>query len=908
MTKSGELKMNGESSLSPRAAGRKHMVFARFGWLCCFAIVVIGASVSALAKDAPATVVALFDGTAGAAYVQLVGMTLNGKTEVRLCDGVSRFDKNAYNALPRATFTGASSLQRGADGVLTLTVDAKTLCVVPSNLKFDKKSELTPAEAAEQAVLQGTPVSSSALDSAIPALKPGVQLIFVSAPDVEFADFLRAQRANTLKDWQDFLARYPTSKHLTAARNAMAGIHQQDAEAAFAQYQKSTSAGKLDIALLRRACSEAQAANQASAGYAPAIKLLDAIGRELDNLLEPDRARLQAFQKALQDHGPGYLQLAAAKVHLEQLLEVRPDYAPVLNLRREIAAEEQKLETAIATAETLSSSARYDDALYWLRPYISFASELPRVNAVVNAAYKHHFDNGQKMAARQDWEQAIAEFHKASTIRPDSKEADAALNDAKVQLSARYDQQAANLALLQSNDYASKNQIVEAYNVLADLPDKQRALVAPQLSALSNSYVSAAPRRAQKLQEAHLPIKGRADEDAVREACVLLDRASSISGDPAITLKRDFLSNKISAYYLDQANRYLDKPSGSGAGVGWLYLKEAQRYGVTNLNNLKDRMAQYTSLYQRRSRVSVGIMLRDQTSRSDSHGFAEQLADAIANGLESSGASIEVVRKPAEAVDALQPNFMLVGEVLDHRVVKNANLETPPSKYRAGTHEIKNPAWLQAKSDYESAQQQLAAAQRALADAQSQHKKKDIVAAANDAMQQAQKHADDLRNKVDTTDRDRVEAVVEPYHYTKKTIELNASIELTFRLNDRSGNIVGQPIGVHKDNRKSAVVLQDVKPEDTDGITNQGVEPDESQFLTDLEIEARNAMVKAVREKAAELPANVLQEARNRAQNGDADGAAEQYIMYMNSTPETSSPERDEAAKFLRDRFNLGNL
>ncbi len=886
--------------------GRQGVAIALFLRLCWFAIVVIGGSVSALAKDAPATVVALFDGTEGPAYVQIVGMTLNGKSEVRICDGVSKFDKNAYNAFPRTPFTGASSLQRREDGMLTLTVDAKTLCVVPSNLKFDKKPELTPAEAAEQAVLQGTPVSSSAPDSAIPAFKPGVQLVFVPAPDVELADFLRAQRANTVKDWQEFLARYPSSKHLAAVRNAMAAIHQQDAADAFAQYQKSTSAGKPDITLLRRASSEAQTANQASAGYAPAIKLMDSIGRELDNLLEPDRARLHAFQKALQDHGTGYLQLVAASVHLEQLLEVRSDYAPVLNLRREIAAEEQKLETTIATAESLTGSARYDDALYWLRPYISFASEIPRVNAVVNAAYKHHFENGQKLAARQDWEQAVAEFRKAANVRPDSKEADAALNDANIQLSAKHDQQAANLALLESNDYASKNQFVEAYNVLSDLPDKQRALVASQLSALTGNYMSAAPRRAQKLQEVHIPIKGRADEDAVREACALLDRASSLSGDPAITLKRDFLSNKISAYYFDRAHRYLEKPSGSGAGVGWLYLKEAQRYGVTNLNNLKDQMSQYASLYQRRTRVSVGIMLRDQTSRNDSHGFAEQLADAIANGLESSGASVEVVRKPSEAADALQPNFMLVGEVLDHRVVKNVNLETPQSKYRAGTHEIKNPAWLQAKSDFESAQQQLAAAQHALADAQSQHKKKDIVAAATDAVQEAQKHADELRNKVETTDQNRVETIVEPYHYTKKTIDLSASIVLTFRLNDRSGNVIGQPIDVHKDNRKSTVVLQDVKPEDTEGITNQGVEPEEAQFLTDLEIEARRAVVKAVREQASELPADVLKEARNRSQSGDADGAAEQYIMYLNSTPETSSPERDEATKFLRDRFNLG--
>jgi hypothetical protein len=238
-------------------------------------------------------------------------------------------------------------------------------------------------------------------------------------------------------------------------------------------------------------------------------------------------------------------------------------------------------------------------------------------------------------------------------------------------------------------------------------------------------------------------------------------------------------------------------------------------------------------------------------------------------------------------------------------VVKNVNLETPQSKYRAGTHEMRNLAWLQAKSDYESAQQQLAAAQHALADAQAQRKKKEIVAAANVALLEAQKHADELRNKLETTDRNRVEAIVEPYHYTKKTIDLSASIELTFRINDRSSNVIGQPINVHRNNHKTTVVLQDVKPEDTEGITNKSVEPDEAQFLTDLEMEARNVLVKAVREQASELPADVLQQARTHAQRGDPDDAAEEYIMYLNSTPGTSSPERDEAAKFLQDRFNL---
>jgi hypothetical protein len=45
--------------------------------------------------------------------------------------------------------------------------------------------------------------------------------------------------------------------------------------------------------------------------------------------------------------------------------------------------------------------------------------------------------------------------------------------------------------------------------------------------------------------------------------------------------------------------------------------------------------------------------------------------------------------------------------------------------------------------------------------------------------------------------------------------------------------------------------------------------------------------------------------ARSRAQQNDLDGAAEAYIAYLNSTPDNGSAERDEAAKFLHDRFNV---
>ena len=877
---------------------------------CCVAVVTVfvlvgGASITASAKDSSLTAVVLFDGPQGAAYVQITEAALNGKIEVRSCDGVSRLDKNTYNGLPRLSLSGASSLQRGADGVLTLTVNGKSVCVLPSNLKFERSAELTPAAAAEQATIRGTPASASPRDAVIPDFKPGVQLVFIAAPDVELADFLRAQRANTLSDWEDFSTRYPSSERRASAQNTIAAFHQQVAEAAFAQFQSSNGAKKPDLALLRQAWLETQSASLASPDFKPAARLMDDLSQELDNLSRPDQTRLQAYRKALQDHTSGYSQLSAAKVHVQRLLEVRPDYSPLVSLQREIAAEQRKLDAAVVNAQVSIAESHYDQAVNSLGAYVAFASEVPRVDAVISAAFQHHYDNGQKQSAHHDWENAITEFGKASALRPDRKDVQAAADNAAAQLEAQRNQEAVNTAVLESDEFARKKQFVEAYNVLADLPEKQRALVTSQLAALAHDYLGAAVQRAQKIQESHVPIKNPADENAALEAYVLWDRASALGDDPAITLKRDFLSAKISAYYLDQANRYLQKASGAGAGVGWLYLKQAARYGITDVDSLKDEMARYEPLYQRRSQLSVGIVFRDQTSRRDSHGFTEQLADAITSGLDSLGTPIVVMRNPSEAEGAQHPNFTLVGQVLEHRIVKNAHLEAPESKYRAGAHESKNPAWLQIESAYESAQQQLSSAQHALADAQAQHKKKQVIADATDAVQQAQKSVDDLRHKLDTTEQSRQEIVVESYHYTKKTIDLTASAEIEFQFRDPTGNLFGQPVDVHKEKHTTTVVLQDVKADDTEGITNKGVEPDGAQLLTDLEIDSRNALVKAVQEKVADLPAEVLQAARILAQQGDTDGAAELYVLYLNATPQTASSGRDEAVKFLRDQFNL---
>src|SRR5207244_11452738 len=126
----------------------------------------------------------------------------------------------------------------------------------------------------------------------------------------------------------------------------------------------------------------------------------------------------------------GRFQRTGARRHPAPLREGRPDYAPGLNLHREIVNEEVKLASAVESAESLVTSKHYDEAVAVLGAYRGFAGELPRIDSILAAAYTYHLNRGQELAARQEWEQARADFQKALAIRRNSEEATTALKNA----------------------------------------------------------------------------------------------------------------------------------------------------------------------------------------------------------------------------------------------------------------------------------------------------------------------------------------------------------------------------------------------------------------------------------------------------------------------------------------------
>ena len=870
---------------------------------CLVLLLNLAAIPPAHSKDVSISAIELYDSPNGAAFVQLNGLLINGKAEVRSCAGVTQINKSNYGKLPKVALgPSITSLERDAKGTMTLTRGSEAECVVPTNLKFEKDESLTPAQLADRATLSGQVVNSSVQGvTTLPPFKPTVKIVFVSAPDTELAEFLRAGRAHSVAQWQDYLARYPKAAHTDAGKQNLAALLLADGNDALAAYRSSASSSTPAYAQLRTAFLRAEQAHELVPANEVANKLHDGVHAELVLVADKIRTELQAYRQALGNHTTGYSHLALSQQLTQQVLGVDPHFDQGAMLETAVSAETKRVESAIQSGQSNITAQHYDEAVAAISDFRSFVDEEPRILVIVDKAYQYHFDRGKADAADRKWSDAVQEYQKAVSIKPTS-EAAGALKQAQTNLRSANDQAAADNALQQSNAFEQDKKIVEAYEIVADLPDSQRTLVRDRVAVLEPAYIKAASDEAKRLMDAHNPIQGRADEIGVQQAYTYLQRACNLEADNQnLKLRRDLASQTLSDYYVARAKTYLDKPLGSGVGIAWLYLQQAQKY-QPNRDDIRDERTKYSLVHNIRSTLSIKVVFRDQTSRRDSSGFADQLSDAIATGLETTALPVRIIR--AADTTPIDPNFQLVGDVVEHRPVAKPSIESLDSEYLVGTRDIPNEEWNKANREYEAAKEVLQQAQKTL-DTANLHGKKKEITAAQQSVEDAQKRADTLGRTLDSVPKTKMFDIVKPYSYTKRTIDLSAIVELGFRITDSTGSVIASNPSIKKQTEKQFTVLENVKPEDTKGVKPSGTLPDENQFLGDVEIEARTDLIKEVKEKVQTLPSKILSMARKRFVDGDTDGSAEEYILYLNSTPDTQTPERDEAKKFLHDQFNM---
>jgi hypothetical protein len=772
--------------------------------------------------------------------------------------------------------------------------------VVPSNAKFEHNAAFSLSGLADQAILQGSPIGTGNGNPLFaPPIKKGVKLLFVTAPNTELAEFLRAQRASDMDGWQAYISKYPASQHSTEAKRALASQFVAVGETALQAYDKSVAAVLPVYSELKTAKARADKARSLAPELASVSQLDKEISSRLSAIVDLGRGELDAYRAALAAHTPGYAHLQNARKFSDILAGIDSFFPQGQALTGDVLQDSNTFESAMQSADAAVTAKQFDQAYTFILPYRAFAEEEARVAAVVDATYGYHLEQGNKLEQSEDWKGAIKEFEKAASIK-DTSEARDSLKNAQKQLVISQDKTAAQKALASSTDFQAQHNMIRAYEVLANLPATQQALVADEMKTLEPAYVQSAAL--ENLHQAHSPIRGLADEIGIEKAYTDLQNAYRLSENETYKDKLDLDGNELSAYLLDQAKHYLSKPGGSGTELGWTYLAEARQYKASNLDAVRDAIVQASPAHAMRSKLSIRVQFRDQTSSRDSQGVAGQLENAIITGLESSGVPVKVVR--AGETTPVEPDFELAGDVLDHHLSVVPAIEPEESEYRSGEEQIPSEIWNKNNRASEAVEEELKTAQARLEGAEAS-KKGGAIKDANRDVDAAVKKVQHLHEILDSTPKTVTRDIIRPYTYHKKVINITGVIQLQFRIGDSLSEQRTNLVPITREEHKKDILLEDVKSEDTKGIKSTGTLTDPAEFMTALENSARDELITAVRKRVEDLPAKIYQSASTREKEDDLDGAGEEYLRFLNLGKENNSVERIHAKQFLIESFNM---
>lgn len=878
----------------------------QFRRLALLVVLVPQFSEQLLAKTAGLAAIEVYSGANGMAYEQIAGFVLNGKNEVYLCPDSPQWDKSEYRKLAKVTLAPGMSLERNDKGVLMLTqASGAPACVVPGNIKLEKGDALTPSALADKAILEGSVLpASDPQQTQIYGLKAGVKIIFVDAPNQELAEFLRADKAGDVAGWEAYLSKGGSEQHTQSAKRALAQLYTRSAATAFADFESSKNGTDPQHAKLKTARQMTDKARALVPDDKEALILVEKIHADVIEMSKAAMQRLDLYRSALAQQKPGFSNLPAAEKLADSANDIEPSTAEAASAEKETRQARALYEGPLKESEGMIAAHRPDEAAEKIKLLMCFSNEVPRISDDLRAISALYVNHAKSLGESEKWSEAVANLKNAVALVP-SQDTQALLVEAQEKALEAASKTAADEAIKKSADLESSGNIIAAFEILDDLPKSSRDLVLQRISDLKDKYVEAAEKEAKSAQGAHLPINGLQDEIDIQAAYDYMQRCYRLTGDPGLRDSFLVLGDALSGYYLQQGKRYALKPDGSGANVGWAYLTKALQYrSAINSSPAHDEQTRVFAAHLLKEKLSVKVDFRDGTSRREGGHFPDELGDALASRLESSGYQIKVVRTEATPVPA---NFQLIGDVLEHSMTNDIRNVPKSSNFLAGYDQIQNEEWTKISREIDKLNREIDTARTELQGAETRGKKKDI-ATANATIKEDGAKVDELQAKLDHIPKMILQPQNKPYTFTEVVHDRNVTVELQFHILDSANTEIVARRKIHKETPQSYTVRENVKSEDTNGIKNDAVIPDENRVFEQTEYQARDELIAEAKEELSELPGIILKTADRKAIDGDIDGAAELYILYLNCTPVADTAERSKAQKYLLDQFNFKDI
>jgi hypothetical protein len=557
-------------------------------------------------------------------------------------------------------------------------------------------------------------------------------------------------------------------------------------------------------------------------------------------------------------------------------------------------------------------ASEFTQAVETFAPIEHFRAEFPdletELNTIRDAATAHYLRQAETLNNQEKFDEALEQVKLAETWKADDA-IPVMRNKIAANRTAYEQRQEINDALEATNAAMRENNFLSAFTALRPVAHRYPADkdLQERFLAVQQTLRTDLLNRSEEIEATYTPLK---PGDVAGETQVL-NHYRGLAGlaelnrnDADLLFRRDIMGDYLATYYHQRAKRMVTSEETEPSALAYAFLHQAYTLALDGTKGTIEELPRWQPQVENNLRLRLDLTVQDSTPELNALAVASQLRRLIGIGMQKADLPhLEILGARRDGSPPPGGNVLELKLDLSRSSVRDASQTEPvPSEYGAGSRQILNPEWQQAKTAHDNATDKY----DQLRAQPTQRMKKQEREAHQRALREALSAVNTAKQTLDNTPVYAQEEDIRSYQFSRNKITRTAVIELTYQW--ISEGVVLETDIVRQQESAEGMETTGVERDDKNGHRNQAANlPDDATM--------RGRVLRALQDLLSEkfiayLDTFIAQDqarARQLAQQNSPMRAAEYYFRYLfNSRP--TDPRRREAIEFLEKQFNLVTL
>ena len=593
-----------------------------------------------------------------------------------------------------------------------------------------------------------------------------------------------------------------------------------------------------------------------------------------------------------------YAFLAKVRGRVGRTQSIKDDET-VRQLAADVNRAHQEVENARNLTDQLIKAEKWDEAIKAAEPIKKYLTTWPELKQMyehtLKQSHERHLDAANKAWVAGQLETSLSECSIAWERIKDSEPARACVCRARNEIAVRDSQQnrkinrpkeAMELLQKQIADSDCKADPRLAKNLTESKCEYSQQLFARSRQLLGVGGAATPPRRpgrrpvttttaAPAVTVKAISMANKKDFREAREQLIL---ASELCPEDEIRNLLLAANRRLADFCKDEARKALQR---NDDGTAYVYLVSAQAY-MPDDPEVSGLMAQARERFQERTRVSVGVVLQNESRGAEGAAVIAEVTDAIHSAATSSGLAQPNIldsRQAAGAWQAIQtgralntPTVIFAGGVLSAAVDYSENPRSMQSSYS-----YQNPRWKEADRVHDAANEEYKNCKKRYGDA----------ACGSQASRVAQLRAN--RDQIQQT-------ITETYYYRENPKRMAGGARMSLRSSDSISRGARSGDSLQASDEWNCVERTGVNEKDYRVRENHCATPDPREFFGRITAKIKSEAFTHATTQLRELPLSYYRRAQSAANRQQS---VEDYLRFVFLTQNKSGTEAQQAKAFV---------